>query len=73
MKPGMTADVIIQTLKKENVLVVPRSALKIEGGITKVRVNANGKIEERQIKTGLFGEDYVEVISGISEGEKVEI
>ncbi|OGZ27396.1 MAG: hypothetical protein A2365_02895 [Candidatus Nealsonbacteria bacterium RIFOXYB1_FULL_40_15] len=73
MKPGMTADVIIQTLKKENVLVVPRSALKIEGGITKVRVNVNGRIEERQIKTGLFGEDYVEVISGISEGEKVEI
>jgi len=72
VKPGMTADLIIKTASKEDVLVVPEDAIQKTDGKTIVEVFKNGTIEEREIETGLLGSnDLVEVISGLSEGEKV--
>lgn len=70
LKPGMTCDVKIKTSQKENVLVLPREVIKKEGGKFFVEVLKNKKIEKREIEVGI-GEDLVEIISGLEEGEKV--
>jgi RND family efflux transporter MFP subunit len=71
IKPGMTADIVIETAKKENVLIIPKGALKKINGENIVRVLEKGKAQERKIEIGLEGEEYIEVISGLAEGEQV--
>jgi len=73
IKPGMTADVVIETDKKENVLVISRAALKKVNGEKIVRVFKKGKAEERKIEIGMEGDEYVEVLSGLAEGEEIII
>ncbi|MBU4274765.1 efflux RND transporter periplasmic adaptor subunit [Patescibacteria group bacterium] len=73
MKPGMTADVVIKTANKENVLIIPKGAVKKNDKIT-VLVYKDGITEEREIQIGLEGNDNkVEVVSGLSEGEEIVI
>ncbi|KKK87420.1 hypothetical protein LCGC14_2753440 [marine sediment metagenome] len=72
VKPGMTADLIIRTDFKENVLTVPKKAVRKRNGKTIVQVLENKTIIEREIKIGLKGtNDLIEVISGIEQGEQV--
>lgn len=73
IKSGMTADIVIETNKKENVLRVQRSAVESIDGKEMVQVVNKKKIEDRQITTGLEGNDYVEVLSGLSEGNEIVI
>ncbi|MBZ9569496.1 efflux RND transporter periplasmic adaptor subunit [Patescibacteria group bacterium] len=72
IKPGMTADVVIRTAFKENVLIISEDAIQKKDGKIVVQVSKNGQIEEREIKIGLLGSnDMAEVISGLKEGEVV--
>jgi len=71
IKPGMTADITIITNKKENVLVIPKGTVKKINGKNIVQVFKDGEIEEREIEIGLEGDDFIEVISGLEEGEEV--
>lgn len=74
IKPGMTADLVIKTASKENVLIIPEDAITEKDDREIVSVFKDGKIEEREITTGLKGsDDIVEVISGLSEGESVVV
>lgn len=72
VRPNMTANIDIQTDKKENVISIPQRAVITRNGDKIVRIDNNGAIEERIVQVGLAGRGgYIEVISGISEGEKV--
>ncbi len=73
IKPGMTADIIIETEKRENVLTVPREAVKRVGGKNIVEVFAEDLIQTREVELGLKSNEAIEVISGLSEGEKIII
>ncbi len=73
VKPGMTADVTIIVAEKDNVLLAPKEAVESMDGKEDVRVYNNGKTEKREIKTGLEGEDFYEVVSGLKEGEMVVV
>ncbi len=74
IKPGMTADLTINTLSKENVLVIPVDAVIEKEDKKIVEVFKDGSIEEREVVTGLEdNDDMVEVISGLEEGENVII
>jgi len=74
IKPGMTADIVIETDKKENVLVIPENALEKINGKKIVKVFKDGEIEEREIEIGLEGDnDLIEVVSGLEEGEEIAI
>jgi len=73
IKSGMTADIIIESDKKENVLVIPRGTAEKINGKNIVQVFKDGKVEEREIEIGLEGDDFVEVISGLEEGEEVVV
>jgi multidrug efflux pump subunit AcrA (membrane-fusion protein) len=72
VKSGMTADIVIETNKKDSVLRVPKNAIENVDGKNIVQVIVNkDKIENRQITTGLEGNDYYEVVSGLSEGDTI--
>ncbi len=72
IKPGMTADLVIRTDFKENVLTVPEKAVKKKDGRTIVQVLEQNKTVEREIEIGLKGtNNLVEVVSGLEQGEQV--
>lgn len=72
LKPAMYADALISLGKGNRVLTVPASAV-IDSGtrqIVLVRL-AEGRFEPRTVQLGARGDDYVEVVSGVAEGEQV--
>lgn len=71
IKSGMTADIVIQTNKKENVLRVPKNLVVNIDSAETVQILNNGKIEDREILTGLEGNDYYEVLAGLNEGDLI--
>lgn len=69
---GMTADSAIEIAKREQVLCLPRAILHASSGETAVVKVWNGqKTEERKIKIGLRGDIYLEILSGLEQGEQV--
>jgi RND family efflux transporter MFP subunit len=73
LKPGMFAGVQIEAQRKDGALVVPAEAIIHSGTRQIVFVAVRlGRYEMREITTGLVGDrDVTEVISGLSEGERV--
>ncbi|MFH1610549.1 MAG: efflux RND transporter periplasmic adaptor subunit [Patescibacteria group bacterium] len=71
IKPGMTANVVIYTNKKENVLMVPARAVKSNNGDKYVEILVNGSPEEKIVTTGVKGDDGIEIMSGLEEGDEV--
>lgn len=71
IKSGMTADIIIETNRKENVVRIPKNAVEKIDSTEIVQVVAKGKIQNKEIKTDLEGNDYLEVVSGLSEGDQI--
>ncbi|MBI2888514.1 MAG: efflux RND transporter periplasmic adaptor subunit [Candidatus Liptonbacteria bacterium] len=74
LKPGMTADIAVTTAQKTNVLIIPERAVMLQNGKRFVqRMNAEGRIEEREITTGIRDtKGNVEVVSGLAEGDVIE-
>ncbi|MEW5720663.1 MAG: efflux RND transporter periplasmic adaptor subunit, partial [Chloroflexota bacterium] len=69
---GMTVDSSIQIAKKSNVLRLPRSLAKARSdGAAIVKVWTGSQSEDRTVKIGLRGNQYVEVMDGLREGELV--
>ncbi len=66
--PGTSADVEIILDRREDVLRIPTSAVA-EGG--SVLVLSGGVLEERTVEPGLRNWRYVEVLSGVLDGEAV--
>lgn len=73
LKPTMTARVSINAGERKNVLLVPLSALKSNKGQQYVQVMQNGQPQNAAVVTGLIGEDRVELISGVNEGDQVAL
>jgi RND family efflux transporter MFP subunit len=72
--PQMTVDVIIRTAEKENVLLLPERAVKRKEGKQFVTVLENGEKIEKEIITELRGEGrMIEIVSGVTDGEKIII
>lgn len=72
--PGMNATCEFITLDKADVLIAPAQAVKTTGpGKATVRVKAGDKLPptEKAIEIGETGNDGVEVLSGLKEGEEV--
>lgn len=73
MKPGMTAQVDIQTQKKENVLVVLNSAIKPYQGGRAVQIldKKTNELIYLPIEVGIVGPTKSEVVNGLEEGQKI--
>jgi multidrug efflux pump subunit AcrA (membrane-fusion protein) len=71
-KPGMTVDLVFKTASKENVLMIPQTAVRKKEGRTFVEILQGKAFAEKEVVLGLSGKDeMVEIVSGLSEGEKV--
>jgi HlyD family secretion protein len=66
---GYSADVEVVLDTRTGVLRVPTAAL-LEGGRVLV-VGADGRLEERSIKSGLANWEYTEVLEGVAAGERI--
>jgi multidrug efflux pump subunit AcrA (membrane-fusion protein) len=73
IKPGMTANLTIDTNVHPQVLSVINAAIRPYQGAKAVQVLKNGQPQYVPIKTGIKGLDRTEVTSGVTEGEKVII
>ncbi|QOX64953.1 efflux RND transporter periplasmic adaptor subunit [Anoxybacterium hadale] len=68
---GSSLDVEITVEQKENALRVPELAVFVKEKENYVYLLENGKAVLKQVETGLEGEDYYEVLSGLAEGDQV--
>ena len=71
IKPGMYATVILNS-STQSALTVPRSAVVQTGERALVFVDlGNGKLNAQPIRLGRTGGEYVEVLSGLTSGQRV--
>jgi macrolide-specific efflux system membrane fusion protein len=76
VKPGMTASTTITVSKVDNALMLPSSAVASRGTSASVQVAVNGDVKQTkavQVTIGLRGDTYVEIQSGLAEGDKVVV
>jgi multidrug efflux pump subunit AcrA (membrane-fusion protein) len=71
LKSGMTANLVIEVARRENVLRLPLRSVKEKDGKKTVQLLVAGKPEERVVKLGLQNNEYVEVSEGVVEGDTV--
>lgn len=73
LKDGMTANIDIETAKKEGVLIVPFRTLAKEGGKTYAEVSrGENQLEKVEVTTGVEGDEgMVEITSGLQEGDEI--
>jgi len=69
--PNMAASASIITDTKDEVLLVPLSAVTTENGASTVQVMKNGKPQTVTVETGLVSDEQIEITSGLKEGEVV--
>lgn len=74
LRPGMAANLIITSLSRNNVLLVPNRALETIGLHKYVTLlQPDGSSEKVQVETGLTNPDQTEIISGLNEGDKISL
>lgn len=76
VKVGMTADLKIVTAVKDNLLLVPNTALLPKGSGRVVQIpaeDAQGRptTQEVEVQTGLTDGKFTEIISGLQEGQAI--
>ncbi len=72
IRSGMTADTVILTDERKEVLAVPVRAVITEDRQKYVRVPKNGEIKKIPVETGMKSADgYIEITSGLTEGETI--
>ncbi len=71
VKLGMNASATIVTGSSENALIIPMSALQEMMGESFVMVTSGETVEQRTVTTGLSDGNFVEILSGLEEGETI--
>jgi HlyD family secretion protein len=71
LKPGMSARVEIFVDHAPNALVVPVQVVANRSGKKVCFAVNSGKSVEKEVKTGLFNDTWVQILEGINEGEEV--
>lgn len=73
LRPDMTANVTITVARREKVLAIPNAAVRREEGARYALVQHAEQTARRPIKTGWRDRTYTEVLSGLTEGERVVV
>jgi membrane fusion protein (multidrug efflux system) len=73
LKPGMFVEVRIAIGMKENVVTIPRKAILYKQNKTYVFVLNRNRVSQREVLLGLTEEDYVEVTSGLNQGDTIVV
>ncbi len=71
---GMYAEINLTLEKKDNALAIPIQAVNRNGSqATVLVVNAQDRIEEREVRLGMEGADEIEVLAGLNAMDRVVI
>ncbi len=74
LMPGMYTETVLSMREKKNALTVPLQAVVRRGDdATVLAVDSQNLLEERHVKLGLEDNARVEVLSGLSDGDRVVI
>ncbi|MFQ5445124.1 MAG: efflux RND transporter periplasmic adaptor subunit, partial [Nitrospinales bacterium] len=73
LRPEMTANVVITTDTRKNVITIPKEALKRIGKKKFVVLKADGIVVSREVETGWREAGWQEIVSGVDEGDEVGI
>ena len=72
LQPGMYADVQLSANSRPNALTIPIEAIRREDNKTSVLVvDAQNRVQPRDVQTGVESSNGVEILSGLNEGERV--
>lgn len=71
LKPGMNARVEIIVNELEDVLYVPVQAINVRDGTYFCFVRNGSRGERRRVEVGEFNDQFIEIRSGLAEGEEV--
>jgi HlyD family secretion protein len=72
LKPGYEVRVSIETMSRQDVLVLPRESVRTrEDGQKEVMVVVNKRIQHQLVKTGISDQDNVEITGGLTADELV--
>jgi RND family efflux transporter MFP subunit len=71
LRPGMFASVFLEMDTRDNAIVIPKTALSFESFGDTVYVAKDGVAERRDLKVGFEEADFVEVLEGLNDGERV--
>ena len=73
LKPGMSAEVEIMVGEYEDVLAVPVQAVTEQRGRHYAFVKNGDEFETRKVKVGHNNDKFIEVTSGLSEGDEITL
>jgi len=73
VKPGMSVSAAVITDVKQDVLLVPNSAVKSDGNGQYVEFLINNAPQSQSVEAGLSNDTMTEIKSGIKEGDKIVI
>src|ERR1700756_5755450 len=72
LQPGMYADVHLTANNVPNALTIPVEAVRrSDDGASVLVVNAQNRVEARDVKLGIDSTNSVQILSGLSQGEQV--
>jgi len=73
LRPGTTAQIAITAQTVHDALVVPTAALLNASGSKAqvIVIDKDSKAQNRDVQTGIQGEEGVQIVSGLKEGEQV--
>lgn len=73
LRSGMTADVLVVTGSKKNVMTIPKKSVKYRDGdaLVSVKDTPAGKLTEKKITVGATNESAIEVLSGLADSDTV--
>jgi len=69
--PGITAEIVLDTLSKANTIVVERQYVVREGEKHFAWVSVDGKAVKKEVRIGLDNKLEYEILSGLEPGEKL--
>jgi multidrug efflux pump subunit AcrA (membrane-fusion protein) len=71
--PNTNVEVTILIVERRNVLVVPRAAVREDGGKRYVFVVRDDRIERREISVGIASASKYEVLSGLQLNDRIAL
>ncbi len=73
LMPNTNVHVLIRIRERQNAVVVPRGAVRVEGNRRVVFVLEGNRLRQREIRVGISSATKFEVLEGLKEGERVAL
>lgn len=73
LKPGMNAKIEIVINQLDDILYVPVQSIEVENDQHYCYINNGSELQRREVKTGAFNDEFIEVQSGVQPGESVAL